>query len=61
FDEMFGQLRDDEGQRLVGEFYENLMSDVNVQRFNFDGTPAGDAGPLLAPPPQQPVEPAPAP
>lgn len=61
FDEMFGELRDEEGQRLVGEFYQNLMTDVDVQRFNFDGTPAGDDGPLLAPPPEQPVEPAPAP
>ncbi len=41
FEQVQDQLRADLGRRLVDEFYEDLVAGVEVQRFNFDGTPIG--------------------
>ena len=55
FDEMFGELRLQEGERTVGELYQGLMTDVVVQRFNFDGSKAGDDGPIVVQGPLPPL------
>ena len=51
YEEMYPQLRQQEGAKLVDQFYSELMEGVEVVRFNFDGTPlVGDEPAIAAPP-----------
>lgn len=46
YEESYDSLRQQEGMRLLGEFYESLKGSNQIILFNFDGTPAGEEGPI---------------
>ena len=58
YEEIYQQLRQQEGAELVDQFYAELMEGVEVVRFNFDGTPLVGDEPAVAPPPAEAEEPA---